>query len=42
VLTKSGRSLVKDATATVAAIAEGILGSLGERDRAAFSKLATL
>lgn len=41
VLTKSGRSLVKDATATVQAIAQHILGSLGERDRAAFAKLAT-
>jgi DNA-binding MarR family transcriptional regulator len=41
VLTRSGKALVKDATATVAAIAESILGSLGDRDRAAFAKLAT-
>ena len=38
-LTRSGRALVKDATATMNAVAEGILGSLGERDRAAFAKL---
>src|SRR5271165_4797978 len=42
VLTRSGKSLVKDATATVSAIAESILGSLNERDRAAFAKLAAL
>jgi len=42
VLTRSGKTLVKDATATAQNIAESILGSLGERDRAAFSKLATL
>jgi DNA-binding MarR family transcriptional regulator len=41
VLTKSGRTLAKDATTTVSAIAEAILGSLGERDRAAFAKLAS-
>ncbi len=41
VLTKSGKGLVKDATATVTAIAESILGSLGDRDRAAFAKLAS-
>ncbi|HEX4511889.1 MAG TPA: MarR family transcriptional regulator [Polyangiaceae bacterium] len=41
VLTKSGRALVKDATATVQGIAQQILGSLGERDRAAFAKLIT-
>jgi DNA-binding MarR family transcriptional regulator len=40
VLTRSGKTLVKDATATVTAIAESILGSLG--DRAAFGKLAVL
>jgi DNA-binding MarR family transcriptional regulator len=40
VLTRSGKTLAKDATATVTAIAESILGSLGDRDRAAFSKLA--
>jgi DNA-binding MarR family transcriptional regulator len=42
VLTRSGKSLVKDATATVTAIATTVLGSLDERDRAAFAKLATL
>ena len=40
VLTRSGKALMKDATATVTSIAESILGSLGERDRAAFAKLA--
>src|ERR1700733_2787623 len=39
-LSASGEELVKDATVTVAAIAEGILGSLGERDRAVFAKIA--
>jgi DNA-binding MarR family transcriptional regulator len=42
VLTRSGKALVKDATATVSTIAESILGSLGDRDRAAFAKLASL
>jgi len=42
VLTRSGNELVKDATGTLAAIAESILSSLGERDRAAFAKLAAL
>jgi DNA-binding MarR family transcriptional regulator len=42
VLTRSGKTLVKDATATVAVIAESILGSLGDRDRAAFAKLVAL
>jgi DNA-binding MarR family transcriptional regulator len=42
VLTRSGKSLVKDATSTVTAIAETILGSLNERDRAAFAKLEAL
>jgi DNA-binding MarR family transcriptional regulator len=42
VLTKSGKTLVKDAAATLGATAESILGSLGERDRVAFSKLAAL
>jgi DNA-binding MarR family transcriptional regulator len=42
VLTRSGKTLVKDATATAQAIAESILGSLGERDRAAFGKLVAL
>jgi DNA-binding MarR family transcriptional regulator len=41
VLTRSGKALVKDATATVTAIAESVLGSLPERDRAVFAKLAT-
>ncbi|HEY8080106.1 MAG TPA: MarR family transcriptional regulator [Labilithrix sp.] len=42
VLTKPGKTLVRDATVTVSAIAESILASLGERDRAAFAKLVTL
>jgi DNA-binding MarR family transcriptional regulator len=42
VLTRSGRALVKDATATMSALAQSILGSLGERDRAAFAKLVSL
>jgi DNA-binding MarR family transcriptional regulator len=42
VLTKSGRALAKDATETVEGVAESILASLGERDRAAFAKLAAL
>ncbi len=42
VLTRAGKTLAKDATASVTAIAESILGSLGERDRAAFAKLAEL
>ncbi len=41
VLTKAGKGLVKDATATVGAIAEAILGGLGDRDRSAFAKLAS-
>jgi DNA-binding MarR family transcriptional regulator len=40
VLTRAGKTLAKDATATVTSIAESILGSLGDRDRAAFAKLA--
>ena len=40
VLTPGGRGLVKNATATVATIAESILGSLNDRDRSAFAKLA--
>ena len=40
VLTSSGRTLARDATVTVTSLAEAILGSLGERDRAAFGKLA--
>jgi DNA-binding MarR family transcriptional regulator len=42
VLTRSGRALVKDATATATTIAESILGSLPKADRAAFARLATL
>jgi DNA-binding MarR family transcriptional regulator len=42
VLTRSGKALVKDATASIATVAESILGSLGDRDRAAFAKLAAL
>jgi DNA-binding MarR family transcriptional regulator len=42
VLTRSGKGLVKDATASVTAIAEAVLGSLGDRDRAAFARLAAL
>jgi DNA-binding MarR family transcriptional regulator len=42
VLTKSGKVLVRDATATVSAIAETILGTLPAKDRAAFAKLANL
>src|SRR5579862_7781557 len=38
VLTPSGEELVKDAAVTLGAIAESILGSLGDRDRAAFAK----
>jgi DNA-binding MarR family transcriptional regulator len=42
VLTRSGKSLAKDAASSMEAIADAILGSLGERDRAAFAKLAVL
>jgi DNA-binding MarR family transcriptional regulator len=42
VLTRSGKALVRDATTTVAAIAETILGGLPAKDRAAFAKLANL
>ena len=41
-LTPSGKQLVKEATATLTALAESILGSLPDRDRAAFARLATL
>src|SRR5580692_1649819 len=41
-LTPSGEVLVKDAAATLSVMAESILGSLGDRDRAAFAKLAAL
>jgi len=39
VLTRSGRTLAQNAAATMTTIAQGILASLGERDRAAFAKL---
>ena len=42
VLTKSGKSLVRDAAATATSIAETILGSLPKADRAAFARLTTL
>jgi DNA-binding MarR family transcriptional regulator len=42
VLTESGKELVRDATTTVAAVAETILGALPAKDRAAFAKLAGL
>src|SRR5499427_820713 len=42
VLTRSGRTLAHNAAATLSVIAEGILKSLGDRDRAAFAKLAAL
>jgi DNA-binding MarR family transcriptional regulator len=41
VLTRSGRALVKDASATMSTLAQSILKSLGERDRAAFAKLVS-
>src|SRR5262249_21246329 len=42
VLTRSGYTLVKNATATLTAIAQRILGSLDKDHRAAFAALATL
>jgi DNA-binding MarR family transcriptional regulator len=42
VLTRSGKSLAKDAALTLTTIAESILKSLGERDRAAFAKLGLI
>jgi len=39
VLTRSGKTLTREAAVTVSSIAESILGSLGERDRAVFGKL---
>lgn len=42
VLTRSGKTLAKDAAHTMTRFAEGILGSLPDRDRAAFAKLAAL
>jgi DNA-binding MarR family transcriptional regulator len=42
VLTRAGKTLVKDATESASVIAEAILSSLGERDRAAFIKLGDL
>jgi DNA-binding MarR family transcriptional regulator len=41
VLTRSGKQLTKDATVTMTALAESILGSMDDRDRAAFAKLAS-
>ncbi len=40
VLTKAGRALMKDATATMNGVAEATLKSLDKQDRAAFAKLA--
>ncbi len=40
VLTTSGKRLVKESTATVSSIADAVLGGLGDRDRAAFAKVA--
>ena len=40
VLTRSGKTLVKDATYTVSKVANAILGALGEHARSAFAKLA--
>ena len=42
VLTRSGKSLVKDATESVSAIAEAVLASLSEKIWAAFAKLAAM
>jgi DNA-binding MarR family transcriptional regulator len=42
VLTKSGKALMRDATATATAISESILGSLPKADRAAFARLAAV
>ena len=42
VLTRSGKSLAKDATESVTAIAEAVMASLSEKDRAAFAKLAAM
>ena len=42
VLTRSGRGLVKDATATMETLAGSILDSLDQGDRSAFAKLAAL
>jgi DNA-binding MarR family transcriptional regulator len=41
-LTRSGKSLIRDADATMSAFSEGILASLGGSDRASFAKLAAL
>ena len=40
VLTSSGRTLIKNATATMGAFAESLLGGLAERDRASLARLA--
>jgi DNA-binding MarR family transcriptional regulator len=42
VLTRSGKTVVRDATVSMTAIAEALLGSLSEKDRAVFAKLAAL
>jgi DNA-binding MarR family transcriptional regulator len=42
VLTRSGKSLVRDATETATSIAESILGSLGPKEHAAFARIAEL
>ena len=42
VLTKSGRALMKDATATMNGVAESILKSLDKADRAAFARLSEI
>jgi len=42
VLTKSGRALMKDATATMNGVAESILKSLDKADRSAFARLSEI
>jgi len=42
VLTRSGRRIEQDATTTMQAVADRVLGGLSERDRQAFAKLAQL
>ncbi|MGA2447935.1 MAG: MarR family transcriptional regulator [Polyangiaceae bacterium] len=42
VLTRQGKSLVRDATSTVSSMAEMILASLNEADRKAFVRLSAL
>jgi DNA-binding MarR family transcriptional regulator len=41
-LTRSGKTLVNDATVTMTALADSVFRSLNERDRTAFEKLAVL